>query len=67
MNLIIPDKDSLVVFYCYSFGCPLSPRLALKLVDWGYANLIEYPAGLKEWRDVANYPVDIIQDVKESP
>lgn len=57
----IPNEDSLVVVYCFSFTCPLSNRLAKKLVDMGYNNVIEYPAGLKEWRDIANYPIEIIQ------
>jgi phage shock protein E len=60
LDTIIPNKETLVVVYCYSFTCPLSPRLAQKLVDWGYTNVIEYPAGLKEWRDIAGYPVDKI-------
>ncbi|MFI5344636.1 MAG: rhodanese-like domain-containing protein [Chlamydiales bacterium] len=57
---IIPNEETLVVVYCFSFTCPLSPRLATKLVELGYQNVVEYPAGLKEWRDIANYPVDII-------
>jgi phage shock protein E len=60
LEAIIPNKETLVVVYCYSFTCPLSPRLAQKLVDLGYINVIEYPAGLKEWRDIAGYPVDKI-------
>lgn len=59
-EMIIPDKETLVLVYCYSFTCPLSPRLAAKLVELGYQNVVEYPAGLKEWRDIANYPVDTI-------
>lgn len=62
LELIIPQKDGLVVVYCFSFTCPLSPRLAQKLVEWGYTNVIEYPAGLKEWRDIANYPVESIRE-----
>lgn len=58
---VIPYSDSLVVIYCYSFNCPLSPRLAQYLVDLGYTNVIEYPAGLKEWRDIANYPVETME------
>ncbi len=60
LEMIIPNKDALVVVYCFSITCPLGPKLAQKLVQWGYKNVIEYPAGLKEWRDIANYPVDII-------
>lgn len=58
LEAILPNKESLVVVYCFSFNCPLSGRLAQKLVDLGYENVIEYPAGFKEWRDIANYPVE---------
>jgi rhodanese-related sulfurtransferase len=57
LESLIPSPNSLVVVYCYSFNCPLSRRLATKLVEMGYNNIVEYPAGLKEWRDVANYPI----------
>jgi len=53
---IVPDKNDLIVVYCFSFGCPLSRNLADKLVELGYKNVLEYPAGLKEWRDIAEYP-----------
>jgi len=62
LEQIIPNMDSLIVVYCFSFTCPLSPRLAQKLIEWGYSNVMEYPAGLKEWRDIANYPIEMIQD-----
>ena len=61
IELLIPNKESLVVVYCYSFTCPLSPKLAQKLLEWGYTNVLEYPGGLKEWRDIANYPVEFIE------
>jgi rhodanese-related sulfurtransferase len=57
---LIPSKETLVVVYCFSFSCPLSGRLASKLVKLGYSNVIEYPAGLQEWREIANYPVERI-------
>lgn len=62
LELIIPHTDTLVVVYCFSATCPLSPRLAQKLVDWGYANVVEFSGGLKEWRDVFGYPTEPIQD-----
>jgi rhodanese-related sulfurtransferase len=58
---LIPNPDTLIVVYCFSFTCPLSGRLADKLIELGYKNVMEYPAGLKEWRDVANYPVEAIE------
>ncbi len=60
LKALFPYKNDLIVLYCYSFTCPLSDRLAHKLIDLGYTNIIEYPAGLKEWRDIAGYPIDHI-------
>lgn len=61
LKSIIGNKEDLIVVYCFSFNCPLSRRLADKLVDNGYKNVIEYPAGLKEWRDIAGYPIEEIK------
>lgn len=58
---IIPAKNLLIVVYCFSSTCPLGPRLAGRLVQLGYENVIQYPGGLKEWRDIDHYPVEIIQ------
>lgn len=55
---LIPNKQDLVIVYCYSFDCPLSQRLATRLLALGYKNVVEYPGGLQEWRDIANHPVD---------
>ena len=60
LEALMPYKNDLVVLYCYSFNCPLSGKLAQKLLSIGYTNIIEYPAGLTEWRDIAGYPVDHI-------
>lgn len=57
LEQIIPNQNDLIIVYCYSFACPLSRYLTDKLVDLGYKNVLEYPGGLKEWRDVAGYPV----------
>jgi hypothetical protein len=61
LEMIAPNKDCLIVVYCFSATCPLGPRLALKLVEMGYPNVLEFSPGLKEWRDVALYPVDTIR------
>ncbi len=60
LEALAPNKDSLIVVYCYSTTCPLSKRLALKLLDLGYENVIEYPEGLKVWRDTNHYPTDTL-------
>lgn len=57
---IIPHLDSLIVVYCFSSTCPYSGRLVKQLQAWGYSNIIEYTAGLKEWRDDAHYPIEKI-------
>lgn len=57
MKEVIPNQDDLIVVYCYTFTCPLSRYLTDKLVEYGYQNVLEYPGGLKEWRDIAEYPV----------
>lgn len=57
LEQIIPSKNDLIVVYCYTFTCPLSRYLTDKLVELGYNNVLEYPGGLKEWRDIAEYPV----------
>jgi hypothetical protein len=56
LEQVIPNQNDLIVVYCYSFTCPLSRLLTDKLVEFGYQNILEYPGGLKEWRDVAEYP-----------
>ena len=60
-DALIPTKDTLVVVYCFSYTCPYAGKLVKKLHKLGYTNLVEYPPGLKEWRDIAGYPVDKIQ------
>lgn len=60
LEALLPFKDQLIIVYCYSFECPLSGRLVQRLLDLGYANLIEYPSGLQAWRDIANYPVETL-------
>lgn len=58
---LLPNYDDLIVVYCYSYACPLSASLINKLLSLGYTNILEYPGGLREWRDVLHYPVDKIQ------
>lgn len=58
---IIPNPNNLIVVYCFSSRCPLSRYLTEKLVSLGYRNVLEYPGGLEEWRDVAGYPAVAIE------
>lgn len=55
---LVPNKNSLVVVYCYSAACPLGNKLIERLVELGYRQILYYPGGLNEWRDIAQYGVD---------
>lgn len=61
LEKIIPHADLLIVVYCYTAKCPLADRLADKLVHLGYKNVLVYLGGLKEWRDLAHYPIELIE------
>lgn len=52
----IPDKDALVVVYCWSKDCPASNLLAERLTAMGYTQVIEYQEGFKEW-EAMGYPI----------
>lgn len=58
---MVPDADSFIVVYCYSSTCPLGDKLLQNLMEFGYTNLVEYPGGLNEWRDILGYPTENIQ------
>ena len=48
---LIPSKKALVVTYCSHTKCPASSRLAAHLRGLGYANVVEYPVGIKGWAE----------------
>ena len=50
-----PNKETVVVVYCASFTCQLSPRGASKLAEAGYTNVHDFKGGLADWQD-AGYP-----------
>ncbi len=54
---IVPNKDNVVVVYCASFTCQLSPRAARMLADAGYTNVYDFKGGLADWQD-AGYPFE---------
>lgn len=45
----IRGKDTLVVTYCANVKCQASPKLAKKLHELGYENILEYPQGIDGW------------------
>lgn len=51
---IIPNKEALVVTYCSNLKCPASDQLYKHLKSLGYSNVIEYPEGIKGWKDAGN-------------
>ena len=45
----IGSKDKLVVAYCTNLKCPASKRLANRLVELGFENVMKYPEGIDDW------------------
>ena len=54
-NLDRLNKDKLVVVYCASFDCRLSPAAYRKLKRLGY-RVVDYEGGIADWRE--KYPVE---------
>jgi len=50
----VKKKDMLVVVYCGGLKCPLSHRLAGRLHDLGYHNVLEYSYGIECWLATGN-------------
>lgn len=57
IEAIIKNKDQLVVTYCGGITCHASKKLAKKLINLGYKNILEYPEGIKGWIE-AGLPVE---------
>ena len=47
---LIGGKDKLVVAYCTNLKCGASKRLANRLVELGFENVMKYPEGIDEWQ-----------------
>ena len=47
----LPSKKRLIVVYCGDLQCPASQYMGHRLNDMGYDNVIEYPYGIKGWRE----------------
>lgn len=48
---LVPNKETIVVVYCASFTCQLSPRAASMLADTGYTNIYDFKGGIADWQD----------------
>ncbi|RMF89800.1 MAG: rhodanese-like domain-containing protein [Methanobacteriota archaeon] len=52
------DRDKLVVVYCGSYTCTLSPRAAHMLKHHlGFKKVLDYSGGIKEWQE-SGLPVE---------
>ena len=48
---VVPNKDAIIVVYCASFTCQLSPRAATMLIEEGYINVYDFKGGLADWEE----------------
>ena len=44
----LKKKDTIVV-YCGSYSCPKSTKAAIKLLELGYENTLDFKAGKRGW------------------
>lgn len=58
------DKDTLLIFYCGGFHCPLSHKAAYKAEELGYTNVKVYAAGFPDWKKNADYYSIGVESVK---
>ena len=59
-NLLGPDKNRLIVFYCGFVKCTRSHNAAMWAVKLSYKNVYRHPGGIKAW-DEAEYQVEKVQ------
>jgi rhodanese-related sulfurtransferase len=45
----IPDRDTEVVVYCADVDCDASTRVANRLIELGYSNILHYAEGKRDW------------------
>jgi rhodanese-related sulfurtransferase len=53
----IPGLDAQLVVYCESALCESSVRVAERLVELGYRNVLHYAGGMREWTE-AGLPLE---------
>ena len=54
IKTVLPDKEALVVTYCAGEKCSASPKLAGKLRELGYTNVMELTEGIAGWEKAGN-------------
>ena len=60
LELLGPDKDQTIVFYCGFTKCTRSHNGAMWAVKLGYKNVYRLPGGIKAWKE-SDYPVATVQ------
>lgn len=51
VEAVIGSKEAPVVVYCASYSCDASKKAASKLDQAGFANVLCYEGGMKEWQE----------------
>jgi rhodanese-related sulfurtransferase len=59
-NLLGPDKNRVIVFYCGFVECTRSHNGAMWATRLGYKNAYRQPGGIRAWNE-AGYPVEKVQ------
>ena len=60
LELLGPDKDRIIVFYCGFTKCTRSHNGAMWAVKLGYNHVYRMPGGIKGWIE-SDYPVATVQ------
>ena len=60
VDLLGPDKDKMIVFYCGFVKCGRSHNGAMWAVKLGYRNVYRCLGGIRGWRE-AGYPVESVK------
>ncbi len=64
---LVSNKEMVVVVYCASFNCQLSPSAATNLVEAGYTNVYDFEGGLADWQDAKySFEGEIMEEKVES-
>jgi PQQ-dependent catabolism-associated CXXCW motif protein len=60
LNLLAPDKNRPIVFYCTGHDCWLSANAAMRAVEAGYTQVLWYRGGYSAWKAAA-LPTALLQ------
>ena len=51
LDKVVPDKSTMILFYCNGDRCLRSSNAVEKALSWGYKNIFWFRGGWKEWTD----------------